>query len=553
MSFLQQAVFGVLLIAVAAGAQTAPPPPTVRPATIEGFAKNQKNGEPLADVRVTVTPELVPAGLAPAGAPPPATATRSATTDGEGRFTITGVPPGRYTLTATRTLFFRPRRNTGAMVVTVAADQRLRDVQILLMPTGVIAGRVVDENRDPMRSVRIEAVRSEYRNGVRIWLSSGNNTTDDRGEYRVFNLQPGTYYIRATPSGGINSTPPLYYPGVPDSQDASPIQIEAGSELGAIDVIMRRVTEYSVQFKIGGVPPGSVVNLTVQKQNSKITESNILARPVTLPDNAYRIERLAPGAYDIVAQISTPTTVQPRVITHAGKIPVLIGRGDEDLGTVSVRATVPVTGRIVQAEPLPSTIDLKRLTLTLTNQEGTPAMNAFARGSANPPGFNDDGTFTMPNVAAGRYQIQLTGLPADTYLVGARSAGKELLDAGYTVSGDQGPLEVVIGGAASVGVIEGTVVNSRGDPMPGSAVVLVPAGERRNNPSAYRNVFADQHGNFSLRSVLAGEYKILAWEDVEPGAYMDPDFLKDFETRGEAVRVQRGSQNTVSVRVIPAS
>jgi hypothetical protein len=159
----------------------------------------------------------------------------------------------------------------------------------------------------------------------------------------------------------------------------------------------------------------------------------------------------------------------------------------------------------------------------------------------------------LPNVAAGRYQIQLLGLPAETYLVGARSAGKETLDAGYTVSGDQAPLEVVIGGPASVGIVEGTVVNSRGEPMPGSAVVLVPAAERRNNPSAYRNVFTDQQGNFSLRSVLAGEYKILAWEDVEPGAYMDPEFLKDFETRGETVRVQRGSQNTVSVRIIPAS
>jgi hypothetical protein len=345
----------------------------------------------------------------------------------------------------------------------------------------------------------------------------------------------------------------MYYPGVPDSQDASPLQIEAGSELGAIDITIRRVSEYSVQFKVGGVPPGSAVNLTVQKQNNKITEPNILARPTTLPDNTYRIERLAPGAYDIVAQISTPAAIQPRVVTHAGKIPVLIGRSDEDLGTVSVRATVPVTGRIVPAEPLTSTIDLRRLTLTLTNQEGTPAMNAFVRGSVNPPGFSDDGTFTLPNVAAGRYQIQLTGLPADTYMVGARSAGKEVLDTGYTVSGDQGPLEVVIGGPASVGVVEGTVVNSRGEPMPGSAVVLVPAAERRTNPSAYRNVFADQHGNFSLRSVLAGEYKIMAWEDVEPGAYMDPEFLKDFETRGETVRVQRGSQNAVTVRVIPAS
>jgi hypothetical protein len=262
----------------------------VRPATIEGIAKNLKTGEVLPDVRVTVTPELAgPGALA-----------RSATTDSEGKFILTGLAPGRYSLTAARTLFFRPRRNTGVVAVTVAADQRLRDVQILLMPTGVIAGRVVDENREPLRSVRIEALRREYRDGVRTWVTSQQNTTDDRGEYRVFNLQPGSYFIRATQGNFATPSPPMFYPGVADSEDASAIQIEAGSEIGAIDIPLRRTPEYAVQFKIGGIPAASVVNLTVQKRNSKMTET-VLVRPETLPDHTYRISKLPPGAYDIFA------------------------------------------------------------------------------------------------------------------------------------------------------------------------------------------------------------------------------------------------------------
>jgi hypothetical protein len=514
----------------------------VRPATIEGIAKNLKTGEPLADVRVTVTPEQPAAG---------APAAKNATTDAEGKFSITGVVPGRYTVTATRTLFFRPRRNTGAVAVTVAADQRLRDLQILLMPTGVIAGRVVDENREPLRSVRIDALRNEYRDGVRTWVNAGQNTTDDRGEYRLFNLQPGTYYIRATQGNLTAPIPPLFYPGVPDSQDAAPVQVEAGGELGAIDIAMRRTSEYAVQFKVGGVPPESVVNLTIQKRNSRVPEI-LAARPETLPDNTYRIARLVPGAYDIIAQVSAPPQGQPRVVTHAGRIPVNIGRSDEDLGTVSLRATLPIAGRIVAPEPLPSPIDLKRITLTLRPLDGPPVV-VTVRGSATPPGFNDDGTFALNNVAAGRYQILMTGLPPDAYLVSARAGAREVLDIGYTVSGDQNPLELIIGGPGSVGVVEGTVVNARGETMPSSTVVLVPSGERRTNPSAFRSAFADQQGNFSIRSVLAGEYKVLAWEDVETGAYMDPDFLKDFETRGEVLRVQKGSQTAVTVRVIPAS
>jgi hypothetical protein len=516
------------------------PQAAVRPATIEGVAKNLKTGDPLPDVRVTVTPEL------------PGNAAKSATTDSEGKFILTGVVPGRYSLTAARTLFFRPRRNTGAVAVTVAADQRLRDVQILLMPTGVIAGRVVDENREPLRSVRIEALRSEYRDGVRTWVAAQQNTTDDRGEYRLFNLQPGTYYIRATQGNLATPSAPLFYPGVADSQDASPIQIEAGGEIGAIDIALRRTSEYAVQFKVGGVPAGSTVNLTLQKRNSKLTE-NLIARPETLPDNTYRISKLPPGAYDIFATVSTPSNIQPRVTTHAGKIPVNIGRSDEDLGTVAVRATVPVTGRIVAPEPLPSPIDLKRLIVTFRPLDLPVALNTTVRGSTTPPGFNDDGTFTLSNVAVGRYQILVSGLPQDTYLVAARSGAREVLDVGYTVSGDHAPIELVIGGPGSVGVVEGAAVNARGELIPSSTVVLVPAGERRTNPSAFRSTMTDQQGNFVIRSVLAGEYKVFAWEEVEPGAYVDPDFLKDFETRGEALRVQKGSQNAVTVRVIPAS
>jgi hypothetical protein len=241
------------------------------------------------------------------------------------------------------------------------------------------------------------------------------------------------------------------------------------------------------------------------------------------------------------------------VTTHAGKISVNVARADETLGTIALRPTVPVTGRIVAPEPLPSAIDLKRLTVTFRPLDSPLTLNATVRGAATPPGFNEDGTFTLTNVAIGRYQILITGLPPDTYLVSARSGTREILDAGYTVSGDQAPIELVIGGPGSVGAVEGVVVNARGDLIPSSTVVLVPAGERRTNPAAFRSAITDQQGNFSIRSVLMGEYKVFAWEEVEPGAYVDPEFMKDFETRGEPLRVQKGSQSVVSVRVIPAS
>lgn len=526
----------LLLTVVLTGAQA-----NLRSATIDGTVKNVATGEPLVDVRVTVTPESTPGmGIVPAATG------KSATTDAEGKFTITAVAPGQYTVAATRTLFFRARRGAGPVVLTVGEGQRLTGVQILLSPTAVIAGRVIDERREPLRAVRVEALRREYRDGQRLWTPAGQNTTDDRGEYRLFNLAPGTYYIRATQ----NTSTPLYYPGVASSQNAVPVSVDVGSEAGAINIEMRQLPEYIVQLKLGGVPPGSMANFAIRRKDGIANDQQIV-RAEPLADNTYRL-KMTTGSYDIFAQVNTPTTAQPRVLTHAANIPVTIGNADQDLGTVVIPATVPVTGRIVVPDPVPFPLALERITLMMRALDLPVPLTATVRGNTTPPGFNSDGTFTLANVALGRYQLLLSGLPPDTYFISAKTGTREVLDSGFLVDGTQNPLQLIVGGSEAVGSVTGTVVNSLGDPVVSSTVVLVPTVERRGNPAAFRNTASDQSGNFSIRSVLPGDYRVLAWADLEPGLYMDPEFLQNFETRGEVVRVQRASRNTLTVRVIPA-
>jgi hypothetical protein len=516
----------------------------LRNATVEGTVRNLRTGEPIADVRITLATELPTLG----GAPPSGTNTKTATTDADGRFTVTAIPPGRYLVTATRTLFFRSRRDSGPAVLTLAEGQRLTGVQILLSPTSVIAGRVVDDKREPLRSVRVDALRLELRDGLRTWVTAGQSTTDDRGEYRLFNLTPGTYYVRATQNGMA----PLYYPGLPDSQNAVPVSVDAGAEAGAIDLEMRRTPEYSLQLTLGGVAPGSNATFTIRRRSSLANEQQP-SRAEMLSGNTYRIGQLAAGTYDLFVQANSAAVGGvPRALTNAASIPVTITNGNLDLGTIAIPPTVAVTGRLLVPDPLPSPLAPERLVLTMRALDLAGPIAAAARGNTTPPGINSDGSFALPNVAAGRYQLQLTGLPPDTYLISARDGAREVLDTGFTVTGGQSPLELTVGGPGSVGSVIGTVVNALGRPVSSSTVWLVPGPERRGNPAAFRTTTTDQSGNFSIRSVLAGDYRVLGWEDVEPGAYMDPEFLKGFETRGESVKVQRGSQNTVTVRVIPA-
>jgi hypothetical protein len=64
-------------------------------------------------------------------------------------------------------------------------------------------------------------------------------------------------------------------------------------------------------------------------------------------------------------------------------------------------------------------------------------------------------------------------------------------------------------------------------------------------------VTTDQYGRFTIKSVDPGEYKVFAWEDVETGAYMDPEFVKPVEGQGESVTIRESSRESLQLKLIP--
>src|SRR5438034_2626325 len=54
----------------------------------------------------------------------------------------------------------------------------------------------------------------------------------------------------------------------------------------------------------------------------------------------------------------------------------------------------------------------------------------------------------------------------------------------------------------------------------------------------------DQFGHYLLRGIAPGDYKVFSWDEVEDGAWEDPDFLRTFEDRGQKVSVERSEEHT---------
>jgi hypothetical protein len=229
-----------------------------------------------------------------------------------------------------------------------------------------------------------------------------------------------------------------------------------------------------------------------------------------------------------------------------GRTTIEVGDADLDHADVVVSPGVDVSGRI-RVDGKTAT-DIGNMTGILDLQAGSSL--ASLTPDIDTASVKADGTFLFREVPEGSYGIEFHPVPAGFYL---KSSGvADVLEAGITVSRGHSPatLELVLSPGA--GRIDGTVEIDE-QAVSGASVVLVPDGKRRAQPNYYRQAMTDQLGRFAMRNVAPGDYTLFAWEQIERGAYMDPDFLGQYEDQGKAVHVEEGGQLSVQLDVIPAA
>jgi hypothetical protein len=130
---------------------------------------------------------------------------RAASTDEQGRFQITGLPAGTYTVSAAKSGFvdgaFGQRRPSGpGTSVELTDGQQAANIDIKLARGGVVTGHVLDEQGEPLARAVVTVLRQQYVRGQKQLAPAGTDQSDDRG-YRVFGLPPGDYFVAT--AGGI--------------------------------------------------------------------------------------------------------------------------------------------------------------------------------------------------------------------------------------------------------------------------------------------------------------------------------------------------------------
>ena len=139
---------------------------------------------------------------------------RSATTDDEGRFAFQGLPAGRFTVSASKTGFVnttfgqrKPGSGRPGTPIQLADGQKAQ-IALQLPKGGVISGTVLDEQGDPVPGTQLRVMRYSFQNGRRTLGQTSGGSTDDRGMYRVYGLQPGDYVVCAVPRNNAESGGP---------------------------------------------------------------------------------------------------------------------------------------------------------------------------------------------------------------------------------------------------------------------------------------------------------------------------------------------------------
>ena len=138
-----------------------------------------------------------------------ASLTRTTYTNEAGRFSLTGLPAGRYTLAASKPPFLRTsygakRYDLPGTPITLKDGSQMTDIVLRLTPGGVLSGRITDENGEPAFGVSVRVLQMRMQFGERTFVppsstGSTSDTTDDRGVFRVFGLPPGEYAVSASP------------------------------------------------------------------------------------------------------------------------------------------------------------------------------------------------------------------------------------------------------------------------------------------------------------------------------------------------------------------
>jgi hypothetical protein len=523
-----------LVLGALAFGQEQPPVPARTTSKVSGRFVNVVSGEPVRKVALLLQPRDREHGEA-----------YWVEADSNGYFVVDDVQPGVYSPNLLRTGFMIEEpgaRHTMAEPLTVLSGQDLTGLTIRLIPLGVITGRLLEEDGDPMAGATVEVLEEAYVEGKKQLIGWSQVRSNVKGDFRIWDVHPGTVYLRAQNNAmfqtqilrgfvagfkreaGYTST---YYPSTIDPTRAAPIVVAPGAHVKGIDIQLRRERLYVVRGKniFDTARQLSAQMVPLHGDLSATVHSPLLTR------DTFEFHDLQPGSYVIVA--SRMDGEKKRFARE----PVEIVDADVDGVTLTFGPGADVAGIVRIEGKLPAVPGL-----TVTLQPVAPSMFSYPIVQVKA-----DGSFTLLDTPPGIYEVKVEGMQA-SYLKSMRLGDQEINDRLLDLTkGTAFTLVVILG--MDVGKIEGKVLTAKGGPAVRIQVTCVPYGDQARG-DFFRIATTDEKGSFRMPNVPPGKYKIFAWEDAPVGGPQAAEFRKRYEKQGVALKMIADGHQTVELTAI---
>ena len=396
---------------------------------------------------------------------------RTATTDGDGRFEFGDLPDGRFSLSASKAGYVTAQYGQARPLepgkpIELAAKQALDKADLVLPRGSAITGRIVDEVGEPVAEAVVTALRQEWSGGRKRLVNAGRIAqTNDLGQFRMYGLPPGEYYVSASlrnmdgmmmdlmgaagpgappraaaPASGYAAS---YYPGTASSAEAQKITVAPGQETQGIDfpltqVRLARVT--GIVLNSEGKPvEGTMVTLGGRGAENMLGMSST-AR--TSREGAFSLSNVAPGDYTLqVIGMTMMTTGSGDAMMFTARIG--IGGGDAESASVPVSVGgEDVTNLVINTSK--GATAAGKVTFEGQRPPGDLRVTALAPDDGVMPmaggagaAIAADGTFSLKGLTGPSRVLRLRGLPAGYTLKSVEYNGLDVTDSGVEVKGTE--------------------------------------------------------------------------------------------------------------------
>ena len=443
--------------------------------------------------------------------------------------------------------------NDPGAILTLRSGQVVKDLLFRLIPAAVISGRIMDEDAEPLPGVNVSALREVYDQGKRELGTRAVAETNDLGEYRLYGLAPGRYFVSVVypqwsrlgesdeSEEGEASTQgyaKMYYPGTPEAAQASTIVVKQGEEIPSVEMLLRQVLVHRIRGHVYNQithKPGVGTNLILRlKTRGNEWDVGQQQTNVQKQDGTFEIPAVVPGSYVLTGYWFDEGKI------YSTTTPLDVGNADIEGLSVTIAPGVAISGQIIWE----GKASLEKDELSVIPELEDSSVFFLSGTRVSPANF-----FTLKDLGDGTYCVRVTGESKDCYIKEIRYGPSDAQDDGFTVA-RSAPANLEITISSRGARIQGTASDSDGLPAAGVWVVLVPSAPHRLHHRLYKSQSTDQYGRFDLRGIAPGDYKLFTWDEVEEGAWEDADFLKPFEEKGEKVSVQEGDSKSVNLTEI---